>query len=386
MNTPNEPNTQTDLTRVLEKIAEIEKKSADSDYIYRGEPECFEKVSSNLYRKLEELGFPNARIEYIQKAELMKAKRYIKRTDDFEVLTEIQHFAGKTNLIDFTSDHRVALFFACDRSPFEDGRVILQNKNGTMSEWIKAPRNPEPGSRSDVQKSIFVSPPAGFFQPTDDDIVIIPKDLKQSILKYLESEFCISAEIIYPDLHGFVTSQDLRWDASIEFSKGCTCDEKTRETKDSKEKDEIYQKAVVHFTKAIELMPEFAGAYDTRGLAYVGKGEFEKAFQDFNKAIDLDPEDGQAYKNRGFAYSEKGEFDIALQDFNKAIDLDPQLAEAYLYRGTVYSETGKFEKAIQDLNKAINLNPEDAEAYNRRGIAYSKTGNLTPLSKTSALL
>ena len=361
MNTPNEPNTQTDLTRVLEKIAEIEKKSADSDYIYRGEPECFEKVSSNLYRKLEELGFPNAHIENIQKAELMRAKKYIKETDDFEVLTEIQHFAGKTNLIDFTTDYRVALFFASDRSPFEDGRIILQDKNGVMSEWVKALRTLEPGSRADVQKSIFVSPPAGFFKPTDNNIIIIPKDLKQSILKYLESEFRISAEIIYPDLHGFVTNQDLRWSASIEFSKGCTYNKKAHETQDSKEKDENYQKAVDHFTTAIELTPEFGGFYDSRGIAYIGKGEFDNALQDFNKAINLDPETAEAYKNRGFAYSEKGESEKAFQDLNKAINLDPQLSEAYLYRGTVYSEKGKFEKAIQDFNKAINLDPEDAE-------------------------
>ena len=111
-----------------------------------------------------------------------------------------------------------------------------------MSEWIAASRNIEQGSRADVQKSIFVSPPSGFFEPTDNDIVIIPKDLKQPMLKYLENEFCISAEIIYPDLHGFVTSQHLRWNASIEFSKGCNYHEKARETKGPKEKMRIIKR------------------------------------------------------------------------------------------------------------------------------------------------
>ena len=31
---------QNELNRVLEKIQEIVEKSADGDYIYRGEPEC----------------------------------------------------------------------------------------------------------------------------------------------------------------------------------------------------------------------------------------------------------------------------------------------------------------------------------------------------------
>ncbi len=35
---------------VLEKIREIVEKSADADYIYRGEPECYPQISSGLYR------------------------------------------------------------------------------------------------------------------------------------------------------------------------------------------------------------------------------------------------------------------------------------------------------------------------------------------------
>ena len=50
MNTPNESNTQTDLSRVREKIDEIVNASADDDYIYRGEKECYKEVCSSLYR------------------------------------------------------------------------------------------------------------------------------------------------------------------------------------------------------------------------------------------------------------------------------------------------------------------------------------------------
>ncbi|MDE0326634.1 MAG: tetratricopeptide repeat protein, partial [Candidatus Poribacteria bacterium] len=357
MNTQNASDTQTGLGRVLEKITEIAEKSATGDYIYRGEPECYEKVSSSLYRKLEELGLSNPPVEYIQVTELVKAKRYINKTEDFEVLTEIQHFTGKTNLIDFTTDYHIALFFACDRSPFEDGRVILQNKNGTLSEWIQAPRNPGLGSRADVQKSIFVRPPNGFFEPADDDIVIIPRDIKQSILKYLERECRISAEIIYPDLHGFVTSQELRWNAYVEFGKGCTYEEKAKETKDPKEKDENYRKAVVYFTKAIELMPEFPQSYNNRGNAYDEIGKSDRAIQDLNTAIDLNPEVALPYNNRGKAYNKKGEFDRAIQNFSKAIDLNPKLAEAYNNRGNAHVKKGEFDRAIQNFSKAIDLNP-----------------------------
>ena len=47
-------------------------------------------------------------------------------TVDFEILTEIQHYGGKTNLIDFTTDYLIALFFACDGHHDKEGRIIMQ--------------------------------------------------------------------------------------------------------------------------------------------------------------------------------------------------------------------------------------------------------------------
>ena len=232
---------QTELNRILEIIGKIAKIAADSDYIYRGEPECYPKVSSNLYRELEEANPLHLDIEDVQKAELENAKGYIKKTDEFEILTEIQHFGGKTNLLDFTSDYRVAIFFACDRFPFEDGRVILQDINGTIKDWIKKPRNLVQGSRSDVQKSIFVQPSEGFIEP--DEQIIIPKELKQAILKYLENEFHISAERIYPDLHGFVSGQKTRIGTYKELGKGMVS-QQNGDQDNSAEKNKHYEKAI----------------------------------------------------------------------------------------------------------------------------------------------
>ena len=45
-------NTQNNLTEIKEKIREIEEKSVNGEYIYRGEPECYARVSSSLWRNL----------------------------------------------------------------------------------------------------------------------------------------------------------------------------------------------------------------------------------------------------------------------------------------------------------------------------------------------
>ena len=209
-------NTQTDLSRVLGKIAEIAEKSADDDYIYRGEPECYEKVSSSLYREYPHTEGIHFDIANFQRASLEEAKAYIGETDDIDetddigILTELQHFGGKTNLIDFTEDYLIALFFACDGSHDKEGRVILL-KRKSDDYAIRKPRRTI--NRVESQKSVFVESPTGFVEP--DSVVTIPMNLKFPMLNYLEKYHRISISTIYNDLHGFI-----RRSAYIEFLKG----------------------------------------------------------------------------------------------------------------------------------------------------------------------
>jgi tetratricopeptide (TPR) repeat protein len=47
--------------------------------------------------------------------------------------------------------------------------------------------------------------------------------------------------------------------------------------------------------------------------------QFEKAIQDYNQAIELDPEYAHAFNNRGLAYADLKQFEKAIQDYNQAI-------------------------------------------------------------------
>ena len=56
------------------------------------------------------------------------------RVSDLSILTQLQHYESQTNLIDFTTDFNIALFFACDGQPGENGRVIVQKRNLVLIE------------------------------------------------------------------------------------------------------------------------------------------------------------------------------------------------------------------------------------------------------------
>ena len=60
-----------------------------------------------------------------------------------------------------------------------------------------------------------------------------------------------------------------------------------------------YKGAIVDYTKAIELDPEYALAYDNRGASKYYLEDYKGAIEDHTKAIELDPEYVYAYFNRG---------------------------------------------------------------------------------------
>ena len=111
-------------------------------------------------------------------------------------------------------------------------------------------------------------------------------------------------------------------------------------------------RAIGDYTKAITLKPNYANAYNNRGVAYYGKGDYEKAIADFNRAIDLRPDDAKTYYGRGDAYGDRGEFDKAINDYNMAIELNPKFAPVYYKRGEARLRLREWDKAKSDLTAA----------------------------------
>ena len=365
------------LHNVRNIIRKIEAISADGNYIYRGEPEhhdefpYYGKISSSLYRQYARIEAEEFNIEVVQEEILADAKAYSHETDDpIEILTQLQHHGGKTNLIDFTTDYLIALFFACDNSDSltKDGRLILLQKTDEWKDLILHPRNPR--HRVIAQKSVFVRHPDGFLAPEDVDIIAIPACLKQPMLAHLRKYHSISTDTIYNDLHGFITNQSFHENAYLEFHRGLTYHLRGNEVGAPEEKQAAYKKAFMHYTRALRLKPDIPEGYNSRGNAYYEKGDIDKAIEDYNKAIEYNPDDALLYNNRGGVYFDEGSIDKAIEDWNKAVELDPDFAKAYYNRGNAYLVKGEIDKAIKDYNRVTELNPEDADAYINRGEVY----------------
>lgn len=139
--------------------------------------------------------------------------------------------------------------------------------------------------------------------------------------------------------------------------------------------------ALDHFSAATELEPQNAEAYFLRGRAHydyatqvitevTGQGpenapflpeealqHLQEAVADYTRATELDPQYAKAYNNRGNAYAALGEDESALTDYDLALKIDPNLGLVYFNRGLLHYRAGDPQQAIADLEMYLDLVP-----------------------------
>ena len=147
-------------------MGEIVHKSSQREgtCVYRGEPESYPVVSSGLYRNCPDSANEAFDIARVEQEMADNARQYTTLTDDDEILAEVQHFGGATNLIDFTDDYLIAAFFASIASEGKHGRVVL---HWPQADTVVRPKRTL--NRVVFQKSVFVRPPRGFILPDPRD-------------------------------------------------------------------------------------------------------------------------------------------------------------------------------------------------------------------------
>ncbi len=392
-------------------VSEIQDKYSTGKYIFRGTNRVYSKtgkgyvyeykihdtIHSGLYHSIVYLqgtkyknkrnGVFDDRPDSIIKAEeeVIKRAKYLfpSHTDTLPMLTDIQHFGGKTNLIDFSKDMYIALFFACNGELDKDGELLLLEKQGVESisqlvEYDSTHKLPELGLieppitsssevRVKVQRSVFVYSKKGYIpiEKLEEKIIPIPSEKKRILLRYLDNYLNITARTIYNDLIGFVENEKNNETAVLWLRKG---DEKL--DKGIEERAEIhYSGAIEDYDKALEINPEYTDAYNHRGNAKKEQGNYSGAIEDYDKALEIDPKYVAAYNNRGLAKAEQGNYSGAIEDYDKALEIDPKYVAAYNNRGLAKAEQGNYSGAIEDYDKALEIDPEYVAAYNNRGNA-----------------
>jgi eukaryotic-like serine/threonine-protein kinase len=133
--------------------------------------------------------------------------------------------------------------------------------------------------------------------------------------------------------------------------------------------------AIKHFTRAIELDPEFALAYDGLGASCVnrvhkglgGAEDYQRAEVAFNKALELDPNLIEARMLMVFIYLWRGEKQKAREEVAQMRSQAPNEAVVHFVKATLHRLDGEYERALRSYDRLVRLDPAAhvVVSYNR---------------------
>jgi TolB-like protein/Flp pilus assembly protein TadD len=141
------------------------------------------------------------------------------------------------------------------------------------------------------------------------------------------------------------------------------------------------------FEKALELDPQYAGAYAWLGFTYhfdwlfhwnADPQNLEQALAQAQRALALDDSLPDVHQLLSVVYLwGKNRPEQALAEAERALALDPNYADSYFVLADVLSNAGRPEEAIRWAEKAVRLNPRDPASYLwQLGYAYRLTGRV----------
>jgi tetratricopeptide (TPR) repeat protein len=124
--------------------------------------------------------------------------------------------------------------------------------------------------------------------------------------------------------------------------------------------------AIPFFNHALELDPNFAGAYAALGISYSNLREPGRASENLRKAYDLRDKVSERERLRisaNYYLLATGELEKAIQTYEIWAQTYPRSSEPFGNLGVDYTYLGQYEKGVAASLEDLRLNPGSAAAY-----------------------
>ena len=138
---------------------------------------------------------------------------------------------------------------------------------------------------------------------------------------------------------------------------------------------ERYESAMMAFSEAIALRPDFAQAYLRRGETLLAMGFPDTAREDFRELRRRGEETAELHRLDAQALLDLGRPHRAALAATESLHLDPVIARSYAIRGKAYLQMEQWDRSIVDLQEAIRRDAELAEEL--QPLVERRRNNLT---------
>lgn len=146
---------------------------------------------------------------------------------------------------------------------------------------------------------------------------------------------------------------------------------------------ELFSNAILDFTCATEINPEFLSAYNSRGDTKSKLFDHVGAIEDYSMVIKINPKERNIYYRRANEKMKVNDFKGAIEDFSLEIKLNEYYSNDYFGSGIInkvslYLRGGckfrlkKYKGAIEDFSMVIKIDENHSDAYHNRGVAKRK--------------
>jgi tetratricopeptide (TPR) repeat protein len=116
--------------------------------------------------------------------------------------------------------------------------------------------------------------------------------------------------------------------------------------------------AIIAFSRAIELDPQYFKAIVNLALMYDEQQKFSLAIETFEKAAEIEPQNPDVWSHLGNAYYGQGEYPKAMEYYRKALDIDPDSGHALYSMGVAFADAGIFREAVRYWSRVSELEPD----------------------------
>ena len=140
---------------------------------------------------------------------------------------------------------------------------------------------------------------------------------------------------------------------------------------------EGYEKAESDARQAVALAPGLAAGHLALANVFeTGTLDFARAGDEYERALALAPGNAQVLRLRGTFAAYMGHFDTGVAAAHRAVVLDPLDRRSHSALGRALYAARRYREAAAAHAEAISLNPDFQSAYGERGLAFYALGDL----------
>ena len=130
-----------------------------------------------------------------------------------------------------------------------------------------------------------------------------------------------------------------------------------------------YDDAIKAYDKAIEINPNDADVWYSKGLAVYDSGDYIKAIDCYNNALEIAPEDHRVLNDKARALA-RSINDEALLVVEKALKINSNDSDILDTKGFILYNLSRYEESVECFNKAISVSPNDRNFSNIRNLSW----------------